>query len=180
MVRMTTRSFVALCAAAAFTCITAQGQWLNYPDPKTPRTKDGKPNLTAPAPRMNGKPDLSGVWLAERTPMAEWVKVGGEGLPQVQVDLNEITKHVINIFWDVKPGEEPMRPEGAALFEQRVKSGQQMHTLRCLPDSVPAGLFTAEQKMIQTPSEIVVLFSNITTPRQIYLDGRPLPKDPSP
>jgi hypothetical protein len=33
-------------------------QWLNYPDARTPRTKDGKPNLTAPAPRMNGKPDL--------------------------------------------------------------------------------------------------------------------------
>jgi hypothetical protein len=37
-------------------------QWLNYPDARTPRTKDGRPNLTAPAPWMNGKPDLSGVW----------------------------------------------------------------------------------------------------------------------
>ena len=26
------------------------------------RTKDGKPNLTAPTPRVNGKPDLSGLW----------------------------------------------------------------------------------------------------------------------
>jgi hypothetical protein len=24
-----------------------------------------KPNLTAPAPRMNGKPDLSGVWQTD-------------------------------------------------------------------------------------------------------------------
>ncbi len=40
-------------------------QWLNYPTPGTPRTKDGKPNLSAPAPRTReGKPDFSGVWIA--------------------------------------------------------------------------------------------------------------------
>ena len=44
-----------------------QGQWLNYPNPRTPRTKDGKPNLTAPVARLNGKLDLSGLWQAERT-----------------------------------------------------------------------------------------------------------------
>ena len=35
-------------------------QWLNHPDARIPRTHDGKPNLGAPAPRLNGKPDLSG------------------------------------------------------------------------------------------------------------------------
>src|SRR5438094_930781 len=44
----------------------AQAQWLNYPDARIPRTKDGKPNLSAPAPRLNGKPDVSGLWQAER------------------------------------------------------------------------------------------------------------------
>ena len=42
-------------------------QWLNYPEARTPRAKDGRPNLTAPAPRMKGNPDRSGVWQAERT-----------------------------------------------------------------------------------------------------------------
>ena len=38
-------------------------QWLNYPTPGIPRTPDGKPNLTAPAPKaLDGQPDLSGVW----------------------------------------------------------------------------------------------------------------------
>ena len=40
----------------------ANAQWLNYPTPGTPRTKDGKPNLSAPAPRTpDGKPD---TWSA--------------------------------------------------------------------------------------------------------------------
>ena len=39
----------------------AQAQWLNYPTPGVPRTKDGKVNLTAPMPKTaDGKPDLSG------------------------------------------------------------------------------------------------------------------------
>jgi hypothetical protein len=61
---------IALMLAGTFT--HAHAQWLNYPDPSTPRTKDGKPNLTAPAPRMKRKPDLSGLWQAERTPKREY------------------------------------------------------------------------------------------------------------
>ena len=57
---------VAACASTAF------AQWINYPSPKTPRTRDGKPDLSAKAPRTrDGKPDLSGVWHIEPTSRSE-------------------------------------------------------------------------------------------------------------
>ena len=59
-----------LLAVLVSSSITAQ--WLNQPDPRIPRTKDGKPDLTAKAPRApDGNPDLSGVWIrreGESTP----------------------------------------------------------------------------------------------------------------
>jgi hypothetical protein len=158
----------------------AEAQWLNYRDPRIPRTRDGQPNLSAPVPRMNGRPDLSGLWQAERTPVSEFVRVLGPGLPGIQPDLNDVTKHVLNVFWDVKPGEEPLRPAAAALMEQRQKSGRDFQSAYCLPSSIPASTLVLNVKMIQTRDEIVVLAGNGDPPRQIYIDGRTLPKDPEP
>jgi len=161
------------------TVVSVQAQWLNHRDPRIPRTADGKPNLAAPAPRFNGKPDLSGVWEAERTSADEYGKGLGPGFSQLQVDFNDVTKHVINAFWGVKPGEEPFTPEGVAAFRQR--QGQAPGTLSdCLPAGLPANLFVLWFKMIQAPGEIVVIPGTGDPPRQIYTDGRSLPRDPEP
>jgi hypothetical protein len=169
-------------AAALITAslVCAEAQWLNYREPGTPRSRDGRPNLTASAPRRNGKPDLSGVWQAERTPASEFVRVLGPGLPAIQPDLNDVTKHVINVLWDMNPAEWPVKPEAAALAEQRQKSGRDFQTAYCQPSSMPAVMLVINFKMIQAPGEIVVLAGNGDPPRQIYVDGRSLPKDPEP
>jgi len=173
-----TSSIVAVLMTVALA--SADAQWLHYRDARSPRTADGRPNLSAPAPRLNGKPDLSGLWQAERTPVSEFVRVLGSGLPQIQPDLNDVTKHVINVFWDVKPGEEPLLPEAAALTQQRQRSGRDFQTAYCLPASIPAAMMILEFKLIQAPGEIVVLSGNGDPARQIHLDGRSLPKDPEP
>jgi hypothetical protein len=159
---------------------SADAQWLNHRDPKAPRTADGKPNLSAPAPRVNGAPDLSGVWQTERTPVAEFVKAVGPTLPLLQVDLNDITKHALNIFWGTKPGEEPLRPEGAAAFKEQLASGREFQSAYCLPTALPSNLEVTEFKMIQAPGQLGVIPGTGDPSRQIYTDGRSLPKNPEP
>jgi hypothetical protein len=156
----------------------AAAQWPNYPDSHVPRTKDGKPNLTAPAPRLNGKPDISGVWQAERSPLSEWERVLGKEFTALQPDTHDITKNFFNVFWGMKPEEEPVRPEAAAIQKRRLQSQLENPFTQCLPSGIPAALLFFSFKIIQTPQEIVILPEVLNPPRQIYTDGRPLPKDP--
>jgi hypothetical protein len=157
----------------------AHVQWVNYPDKRTPHLKDGKPNLTAPAPRLNGKPDVSGLWQAERTPEREYNAVLA-GFTDLQPDTNNITKNVVNVFWGMKPEDEPLRPEAAAIVKHRQANPLEANHLQCLPGGIPIGLLILTFKIIQTPQEIVMLTETADPPRQIHMDGRPLPKNPDP
>jgi len=132
--------------AGALAC--AHAQWLNHPDPRTPRTKEGKPNLTAPAPRLNGHPDLSGLWQAERTPEAEFTSVLGNDFTALQIHLHDINKEFTNVFWGLKPGEEPLRPEGAAVNKHHRENPLTYPHTQCLPDGIPADMFVMTLKMI--------------------------------
>src|ERR1700720_2725560 len=110
----------------------AYAQWLNYPTPGTPRTRDGKPNLTAPAPRASdGKPDLSGVWQTELVNPRD--SVLGENFQFVVPgdDPRTFSKYFLNILADFKPEEAPIRPEAAALTRKRAES-QVDPTTHCL------------------------------------------------
>jgi hypothetical protein len=162
--------------AALSTC--APAQWLNYPTPGVPRTQDGKPNLTAPAPRTaDGKPDLSGVWMHERTSLAEMKRLFGENVGATNVpgmEAETVSKYAVNILLDFKPEESPMRPEAAEIFRRRATGLEDRGT--CLPVGVPLGSLLSEPfKIIQSPRLMAVLFED--THRQIYTDGRVLPKE---
>jgi len=162
--------------------VDAPAQWLNYPTPGTPRTRDGKPNLAAPAPRAaNGKPDLSGVWQAEATPPEELKRLFGD-LNAFSVpgdDLLAFSKYLIDILVDFQPEKAPLRPEFADLMRQRAKEDSPL--LRCLPIGLPAdGMFPSPSKVIQTPGLILMRNEYENTLRQIYTDGRKHPADPAP
>jgi len=162
----------------------AYAQWLNYPTPGTPRTRDGKPNFAAPAPRAaNGKPDLSGVWHVDPTPMAEQKRLYGPGVDQTALpgmEPDTISKYALNILVDFRPEDSPMQPEAAAILRQR--SQLDRPSLHCLPWSIPtATLFSPVHKIVQTPGLIVMMLEvDSGATRQIYTDGRKLPVDPDP
>jgi hypothetical protein len=174
--------FAAACLCAPY---SASAQWLNHPTPGTPRTRDGKPNLFAPAPRAsNGKPDLSGVWQVEPPPPGEierlFPNIGDLTVPGD--DPSVFSKYFLNILADFKPEEAPMRPEAAVLFGKRAQTlGKDGPTSYCLPLGLPRlYLIPSPYKIIQTPGLIAMLFEADNTHRQVYTDGRKPLVDPQP
>ena len=163
-------------------CFGAPAQWLNYPTPGSPRTRDGKPNLTAPAPlAANGKPDLSGVWQVQPTPAADLTGLFGDlSVENVLGDTSgAYSKYLINILVDFKPSDTPLRPEFADIVRQRSKEVYPL--TRCLPIGVPGDdLLPGPFKIIQAPGLILVRNEYENTFRQIYTDGRKAPADPEP
>lgn len=179
------RLIIGVLAAGAISF--APAQWLNYRDPKTPRTRDGKPNLSARAPRaFDGKPDLSGVWESEPSPPEEMKRLFGD-LSTFAVpgdDPSVFSKYLFNIFSDFKPEEAPMRPEATRLFEARAKDfGKENPTSRCLPAGIPFLEGFGDPypyKIVQAPGVIVMFYELDGTHRQIYTDGRKHTPDPAP
>jgi hypothetical protein len=160
-------------------------QWVNYPTPGLPRLPNGKPDLSAKAPRTrDGKPDFSGVWHVYAESLEEKRRLFGPGIGVVSVpgmEPDTISKYGVNILFDFKPGEIAMTPEGQAIFERRRKDDTDLPTTHCMPMGTPlATLLSEVQKIVQTPGLILVMHEIDGIPRQIYTDGRKLPADPSP
>ncbi len=89
-------------------------------------------------------------------------------------------KYFLNVLADFKAGQEPLVPAAAALFRQRLQSGNKPATL-CAPTALPlADLVPGPFKIVQTPTLMLMLYENDTVYRQIYLDGRKHPVDPQP
>jgi hypothetical protein len=165
----------------------AHAQWLNYPAPGVPRTRDGKVNLAAPAPKLNGKPDLSGVWHVQPSGLPEMKRLFGPDVDAIQVpgmEITTISKYGLNIFADFKPEEVPMRPEAGAIMARRAPDApnpEQLPSTYCLPLGFPLVTMLSEvSKISQAPGLTVIMLELNNGYRQIYTDGRKLPVDPNP
>ena len=141
----------------ALAAAPAGAQWLNHPTPGLPRKADGKPNLSAPAPRTSGgRPDFTGVWQS----------AGGQGelggLETLRVDAA-----------DIKPwARDEQRKRAEDFFKSRPE-------FQCRPNGPEAESFEKTKRILQTPAMIAMLMPDLTY-RQIHLDGRALEKNPFP
>jgi hypothetical protein len=162
---------VVLCLLAASASPSVNAQWLNYPVPGVPRTKAGAVNMTAPAPRINGKPDLSGIWEAEDNRPCP---AGG------CLDM-KVGQEFVNIGWSLTGGL-PYQPWAAELTKQRTSENRLHDPMsKCLPPGiVRLHTHALMRKMVQTPTLLAILNEQSVWYRQIMLDGRPLPVDPVP
>ncbi|HEY7334887.1 MAG TPA: hypothetical protein VH639_08385 [Bryobacteraceae bacterium] len=148
-----------LTVAILFAALPALAQWRDFPTPGVPRLPDGKPNMSAPVPKTaNGKPDLSGVWVTR----------GG---------------YTGNIAKDLKPGEVSFQPWAATLYKHRQDTlSREDPQAYCVLSGVPReNVVPYPFKIINTTNGmIVILYEALHSYRQIFMDGRMLPKDPNP
>jgi len=176
------RLLIAASVAAVTLTGAANAQWLNYPDPRIPRTADGKPILTAPAPRAaDGKPDLTGTWHVQGEPLEiKRQKLGPPPSPvgaAFGMEADTVSMYAADVTLDYKPGEIVMTPEASALYEHRRKQQEFGPLTYCLPGGVPhATLLSEAFKIVQAPGLTLIIHELDGFPRQIYTDGRALPK----
>src|SRR5947207_12932685 len=138
-------------------CVSLSAQWLRHPTPGIPRTRDGKPNLSAPAPRKPyAKPDLSGIWNIQDNPG--------------QTQFLDIASSV--------QGRLPYRPGIAELAKARNTPPKTSEPItRCLPIGIVerhtwvGGL----KKIVQNPGLLLILNEYNTSFRQLFTDARRLP-----
>jgi hypothetical protein len=125
-------------------------QWLTHPTPGIPRTADGKPNLSAPAPRT----------------------------PDGKPDLSGLWHAGAKYESDFKPSDAQTWAQTKSR-ERDANPAADSWGILCLPAG-PMITFSGPLKIIQTSRAITVLYEVPNNFRQIFTDGRTLPKDPNP
>ncbi len=150
-------------------------QWPSYPG--------GRPTPdNAPTPKMaDGKPDLSGVWRNMRLPGGAGARGAAPPAPPL-VSLDEIPDATFgNVGSGFKDGL-PLQPWAAELVKKRMADNSKDN-----PDAhcLPMGFMQFHnhpqlRKIIQNPKVFIMLYEANYGLRQIFTDGRALPKDPDP
>ena len=92
------------------------------------------------------------------------------------------SQYFLNLMEGVKPGESPLQPTAEAAYKKITQNfTKESPVSHCLPTGIPLLEYSPSPfKIVQTPGLIVMIYERDTTFRQIYTDGRTLPKDPSP
>ncbi len=182
---MTRQRLLVVLGLLAIVSTGVHAQWLNFPTPGTPRTRDGKPDLTAPAPRApDGKPDLTGVWMHELTSVAEMRRLYGPTIDAaIKVDVPGMEigtqhKYALDMLVDHPPAEAAslLRPETVELMKRRAADRDPSDVCNGVLGFPLAGLLSEPIKIVQAPRTTIILYEAGSTHRQVFADGRALPK----
>src|SRR5687768_18160818 len=143
---------------------SVDAQWPAYPWKNQPRLANGKIDMNAPPRRTaDGKVDLSGFWMPGET-------------------IRDQVKWLINFAAGMKPEDIPLQPWARELYNERIANNGKDHPgVRCWPSGIPEKLTIPDGlKLVQTPDVMIFLHESRTIYRQVFTDGRPLPKDAQP
>jgi hypothetical protein len=168
MKRCFTVTMLAAIVAALSPPVSAQ--WPLRPQPGVAKGPDGKPNLTAPAPRTpDGKPDLSGIWM--RSTRTEAPGSQRPGQPPLAT--------FGNVGAGFKEGL-PFQPWVAELLKKRVNGFDNPDAL-CFPQG-PLQYHSDPQprEIVHSARKILIIFESNYGLRTIYTDGRRLPPQGEP
>jgi hypothetical protein len=161
-------------------------QWPPYSARGVPRLSNGQPNLEAPAPRTaDGKPDLSGVWevvrsAADRVPVAA-LRPRPDDLPPTAIPKVSLDEIAPATFRDNSAGFKdglPLTASAAEILKRRIAGNSKDNPdAHCLPMGIMQfHNHPQPRKIVQTPNLIVIIYEANYGLRQIFMDGRQLPK----
>ena len=167
---MFTRFFIVV-ALLVIISVPSSAQWPDHKDPRAPRTADGKVDLNGPTPRTSdGKPDLSGVYRNVAR---------GNDEPRQALSLDE---KPLATFRDIGAGFKdglPLQPWAKELLQKRMANNSKDNPdVWCLPlGNQQFNVHTFPRKVIQSPGVVLLLYETHQGIRQIFTDGRSIPKD---
>jgi len=151
-------------------------QWPKYTLPGTPKLADGKVNLAGPPPRTaDGKVDFSGVWETNQGRRGRGpAPVAAEGTGELPPSGS-----IFGNIGDQIQGGAPYQPWAAELVKKRMADNSKDNPdAHCLPMGVmQMTSHPYPKKIIQTPTQLILIYEGSgTTVREVFLDGRALPK----
>jgi hypothetical protein len=139
--------------------ISAHAQWRNLPTDGVPMGADGKPNMSAAAPRTSGgKPDLSGIYQPNM-------------------------RYFRNLAADIGIENVPMTDEARKIHKSREDGtlGYTEPDAQCLPQGVPKiNSAPVPFKIVQTDKLVVLVYEAFNLWRQVHLDNRDFAEDLNP
>ena len=163
-----------LAASLAVLSPSLVAQWADRRDPAAPRKADGTVNMDAPPPRTaDGKVDFTGVWRG----LGAGPGRGRGNQPPPPPPPGPPVAGFANAAQNVEGGA-PMTAWAQELLKKRMaRNSLDNPEAHCLPFGlVQFHTQGFPRKYIQTPKLLVILYETHAGIRQIFLDGRELPK----